>query len=264
MKKCFLFLFIGSMLLFSSCLVSKKVVYVEDMLPDTTYSVMAAPTLRIQNGDRLDILVSSKMPELAAPFNQGTGVYQVDDKGDIVTNSSVYSGNKGYLVDDQGLIDFPILGTLYIKGMTINEVKNIIKSQLISEKLISDPVIKIELLNLKISMMGEVNSVGVLDVPDGRITLLEAITRSGGLTINAAVDKINVIREENGERKVIISDLLSYDIFNSPGYYLQQNDIVYVQPRDAEITPKVQQNWRYIGTGVGLLGTVFAILNFIK
>lgn len=264
MKKCFLLLFMGSILLFSSCLVSKKVVYVEDMLPDTTYSVMDAPTLRIQKNDRLNILVSSKMPELAAPFNQGIGAYQLDDEGDIVTNSSVSNENKGYLVDNQGAIDFPILGTLYVKGMAIDDVKNLIKVRLIDEKLISDPVIKIELLNLKINMMGEVNSVGVLDVSDGRITLLEAITRSGGLTINAATDRIKVIREENGERKVIISDIQSYDIFNSPGYYLQQNDIVYVEPRDAEMTPRVEENWRYFGTGIGLLGTVFTILNFLK
>jgi|SRR5690606_37044934 len=262
MKKCFLLL-IAAMFLFSSCLVSKKVIFVEDMLPDTTYSMMEPPPLQIQNGDRLAIVISSQMPELAAPFNAGVGSYQVDGKGDVMT-STTPRANKGYLVDDQGMIDFPILGSIYVNGLTIDQIKNIIKHQLIKEKFISDPVVSVELVNLRINMMGEVNRVGVLEVPDGRITLLEAITHAGGLTVNAASNRIRVIRQNDGEQMVFVNDIMSRDIFESPTYYLQQNDIVYVEPRDAEITPKVQQNWRYVGTGVSLLGTVFAILNFIK
>lgn len=262
MKKCFLF-FIGSMLLFSSCLVNKKVVFVEDMIPDTTYSMMEPPPLQIQKGDRLDIVISSQMPELAAPFNVGLGAYQVGEQGDVVTSSS-QRANKGYLVDDQGSIDFPILGSLYVNGLTIDHIKNMISDRLIEEKFISDPVVNVELVNLRINMMGEVNSVGVLEVPDGRITLLEAITKAGGLTVNAAPERIRVIRQSDGERMVFVNDILSRNIFESPTYYLQQNDIVYVEPIGAETTPRVERNWRYFTTTLGLLGTVFAILNFIK
>lgn len=251
------------MLLFSSCLVSKKVVFVEDMIPDTTYSMMEPPPLRIQKGDRLDILISSQMPELAAPFNVGIGAYKVDEQGDVSTSSTARD-NKGYLVDDHGRIDFPILGSIYVENQTIDAVKNRIKGRLVDEKFISDPVVNVELINLKINIMGEVNSVGVIEVPDGRITLLEAITQAGGLTVNAAPERIRVIRQTDGERMVFVNDLLSQDIFESPTYYLQQNDIVYIEPAGAETTPRVERNWRYFTTTIGLLGTVFAVLNFIK
>ena len=238
-------------------------VFVEDMIPDTSYSMMEPPALRIQSGDRLDILISSQMPELAAPFNVGVGAYKVDEQGDVTTGSTVRD-NKGYLVNDYGSIDFPILGPLYVKNLTVDAVKNMIKKRLIEEKFISDPVVNVELINLKINMMGEVNSVGVIEVPDGRITLLEAITQAGGLTVNAAPERIRVIRQADGEGMVFVNDILSKDIFEAPTYYLQQNDIVYVEPEGPETTPRVERNWRYFTTTIGLLGTVFAILNFAK
>lgn len=264
MKKFLPVFFIGCMLLLNSCIISKKVVYVKDMLPDTTYNVLEAPALRVQKGDRLSIVVRAKMPELAVPFNQGLGDYQVDGQGSVLANPSSTLAEKGYLVDANGEIDFPIFGTLNIEGMTLDRVRGMIKSRLVNEKLISDPIVKVELLNLKINMMGEVGSVGVLDVPEARITLLEAISRSGGLTNNAATDRIKVIREEDGLRKMVINDIQSKDIFNSPTYYLQQNDIVYVEPRDAQLTPKAENNLRYISTGVGILAAIFSILTFLK
>ncbi len=264
MKKCLPVFFVGWMLLLNSCVVSKKIVYVKDMLPDTTYKVIMAPALRIQKNDRLSIVVGAKNPELAVPFNQGMLIYQLDDQGNIPVSSSSSMNTQGYLVDDNGEIEFPVLGTLRVERKTMDDVKNMIKQRLISQKLISDPMIKIELLNLKINMIGEVNKVGVLNVTDPRITLLEAISRSGGLTVNAAADRITVIREENGVRRIVINDIQSKEIFNSPTFYLQQNDIVYIEPRDAQSTPKVQNSWRYISTGVGLVATVFTILNLLK
>lgn len=265
MKTSLLTFFIAFTLLFSSCITTKKVVYVRDMISDTAYSVLEAPLLRIQKNDRLSIVVSAKTPELAVPFNQGSGEYQVNTQGSVSRGSSSAPINgNGYLVDDSGEIEFPILGTFQVDGQTIEQIKTLIKNKLVEERFISDPIIKVELLNLKISMMGEINSVGILDVPDARITLLEAITRSGGLTSNATPNKISVIREENGVRNVYINDIESRDIFNSPTFYLQQNDIVYVEPLGAELSPKAQNNWRLIGIGTGLITTVFSILTFLK
>lgn len=264
MKTKLLNLFLGCSLLFSSCVVSKKVVYVNDMRPDTTYSALAAPALRIQKSDRISIVVSAKTPELAVPFNQISGAYQVNEQGDISSGSPAGSDVKGYLVDDMGNIEFPILGTMQVAGKTLEEVKSMLKQRLSEDKLINNPIVNVELLNLKINMIGEVTRVGLLTVPDGRITLMEAISRAGGLTVNAASDRITVIREEYGVRKMIVTDIKSSAIFNSPAFHLQQNDIVYIEPQDAQPTPKVQQNWRYISTGIGLLATIFTVLNLLK
>jgi len=264
MKNFFITLPIGLMLMLNSCIVSEKVVYVNDMRPDTTYSVPEVPALRVLKSDRLSIVVSAKTPELAAPFNQGTSGYRVNEQGNVSAGAAAAADTKGYLVGDDGEIDFPILGALRVEGMTLNQISEMIRGRLVDEKLINDPIVNVELLNLKVNVMGEVNSVGVLSVPDGRITLLEAITRAGGLTANAAAERITVIREEGGVRRMILSDIRSKDIFSSPSYYLQQNDIVYIAPKDAVATPKVQSNWRFIGAGIGLLATVFTILNFLK
>ena len=264
MKKYLLILLIGSMMLLNACIVGKKVVYVQDMKTDTTYRVMSPPDLRLRNADRLGITISSRTPELAAPFNQRAGSYQVNERGDVTANATAAADTKGYLVNDQGQIEFPILGSLAVAGKTIDEVKNMIKQRLVNDKLIGDPAVEVELLNLKINMLGEINDVGVLTVPDARITLLEAISRAGGLTSNAASDRIVVIREENGQRKMLINNIKSREIFDSPAYHLQQNDIVYIEPRGAQMSAKEETNWRYVTAGLGLMATVFTILNLLN
>lgn len=263
MKKYLLCLGVLTLFLMNSCVVSKKVVYVKDMSIDSTYRTMMAPALRIQKNDRLSIQISSKNPELSVPFNQEGGLFNVTEKGAIAANNGVTNiTEKGYLVDQLGNIEFPVFGTLNVEGMTLEELKNSLREKLVSQKLISNPVVKIELINLKIMMMGEFNSKGMLNVPDGRITLLEAITRSGGLSTNAVTNEIAVIREEEGERKMYYNDIEKVDIFNSPTYYLQQNDIVYVKPKGAIPSAREDMTLRYIGLGtsfVTLILTMFAI-----
>jgi len=262
-KKIFLALAVSCLMLFNACIVTKKVVYVNDMSPDTAYLALEAPPVKVQNSDRISIVVNAKEAELAVPFNQGLGSFQVGNSGDLNNSASADPG-KGYLVSADGTIEFPILGTLRVAGLTLEEIRSMVRNRLIDDKLINEPSVKVELLNLKINMMGEVNDVGVIDVPDGRITLLEAISMAGGLSTNAAADKITVIREEQGVRRMYVNDILSKEVFNSPTYYLRQNDIVYIEPRGARLSDREENNWRYISTGLGLLATVFTILNFLK
>ncbi|MBB6130782.1 polysaccharide biosynthesis/export family protein [Mucilaginibacter lappiensis] len=262
MKKYFLFIGALGMLLLNSCLVSKKVVYLNDMKIDSAYKTVLAPPIRIQKNDRLSILISSKNPELAAPFNPDGGVYNLSEKGTVAAASSF--SEKGYLVDQLGNIEFPVLGTLNIEGMTLDGLKDLIRDKLINQKLVNSPIVKIELLNLKVMMMGEVNAVGVLSVPDSKITLLEAINRSGGLTRNATLEEISVIREENGVRKMYVNNIQKADIFNSPTYYLQQNDIVYVKPKSAVLSTREESTWRYIGLSTGMIGLVVGIIAISK
>src|SRR5690606_36702702 len=125
----------------------------------------------------------------------------------------------------------------------------------------SSPVIKIELLNLKVLVMGEAGN-NTINAPDGRLTLLEAISQSGGLTTNAATDRIAVIREENGLRKIYYNDIENKSIFDSPTYYLQQNDIVYVAAKAAASSGDESRTWRIMGTVLSVLTlgtTVWAI-----
>lgn len=101
-------------------------------------------------------------------------------------------------------------------------------------------------------------------MPDGRISILEAITKVGGLSPNADPNKITVIREEDGVRRKIVTNIQSQEIFNSPAYYLQQNDIVYIEPKSAEVTPKEDRFWRILGIGMGATGVIVSVLTLIK
>jgi polysaccharide export outer membrane protein len=248
----------------TSCVVGKKVVYVNDMVADSAYHMNDLPLLRVQKNDRLNIVVSAKNPELAAPFNAGIGTYKVSDDGNISMGVDRSVNTQGYLIDQQGNVTFPVLGTLHLEGLTLDQVRDLLGNQLTEQQLLKDPIVKVEMLNFKISVMGAVNREMVMNIPDARITLLEALAQAGGLTKNAAPDKITVIREESGIRKRIVNNIESGEIFSSPAYYLQQNDIVYVEPQSAENTPREDRNWRFVTTAMGSITMLFTLLNFLK
>ncbi|MGJ1262592.1 polysaccharide biosynthesis/export family protein [Sphingobacterium spiritivorum] len=267
MKRLIFALMLCSIILLNSCLVSKRMAYVQDMVPDSAYRIQEAQLTRIQKGDRLSIIVSSKTPELAAPFNIGEGMYNVNEKGNISTTGTGSGGGnmvKGYLVDQAGEIDFPVLGSISVQGLSLEELKELIRKKLIDGRLINEPIVRTELLNFKVNVMGEINRVGVLDVPDGSITLFDAVSRAGGLTTNGAPNKIAVIREENGVRKMTINDIQSEAVFQSPTYILKQNDIVYVMPRGGAVGTKEQQSWQLLSTGIGLVGLLISTLILLK
>jgi polysaccharide export outer membrane protein len=230
------------------------------MEPDLLYPLSRREELKIQPGDRLQILISSKNPELSAPFNVGVGGYQVGMDGEIKTMANSAMQEKGYTVSPQGNIEFPVLGELYVEGLTRQELADLIRERLRKDELINDAIVTVDLLNLKIIMIGEVNSVGVLSVPDGKITLLEAITMSGGLTNNAMMNEVAVIREEVGGYRMMINDLRKVEVFNSPSFYLQQNDIVYVKPVTRGLSERESNVLQFSTFLLGLGSTVVSLM----
>ncbi len=264
MRKYLIFSLLSGIMLFTSCAL-RKITYVDNMVPHKDYSVTKQGEIKIQQNDRLNIIVGSKNPELAAPFNYFTGSYRVDENANISTSPAASSVKENeYIVDNSGNINFPILGTIHVEGQTINGVSELLKDILVSTKLVNDPLVKVNLLNFKITMLGEIGTVGVLSVPDNKITLLDAIARSGGLTQNAVQKKISVIREENGVRKMIVNDISSVALFNSPAYYLQQNDIVYVPPKSGQSDPREDRFWKYFSTATTTLSLLLTYLLWSK
>ena len=214
-------------MLLASCESPKKFVYMQDMNVETEYPYFNKHEAVVHADDRLDITVSSKSPELAVPFNANGGAIQVSNGG-TVDAASVQK--RGYRVDKDGYINFPILGRLHVEGMKTSEVTEMIRKKIIEGNYIKDPIVDMEYLNFKYTVLGA-SGPSVYDVDGDRITILEAIAKAGDITENGKVDKVSVIREENGKRMRYPIDLRSKDIFESPCYYLQQNDIVYVEPK---------------------------------
>lgn len=213
-------------LLATSCGTYKKINYIQDANTGSAMSMAINQGIIIQPKDMMSIVVSSRNPELAKMFNLPVASYQAGSE--IVTTST--QRLLGYVVDNDGNIDFPILGSIHVAGLTRWEVSKLIKETLISKSLLSDPVVTVEFMNFKISVMGEVASPGTFTISGDKITILEALSLARDLTIFGRRDRVFVIREQNEERNIFQLDLRSVELFNSPAYYLQQNDIVYVEP----------------------------------
>ena len=257
-KKYVAYLVVCMAVFFTACTSTKKIIYLQDVVPLKQQEIEQKYEVIIHGDDLLAIMVNSRDPELALPFNMPMVSYQLG------SNTGGQQRVLGYLVDTNGNIDFPILGEIHVEGLTRMQLTELIKNKLIEGDLIKDPIVTVQVLNFKISVMGEVGRPGSFTISGDRITLLEALSMAGDLTIYGRRDRVGVIRENNGKRTILFHDLRSADIFNSPCYYLQQNDIVYVEPNKAKSgQSSINQN-NSIGVWVSVISllTTIAVLIF--
>lgn len=210
----------------------------------------SAQEVIIQPGDILSISVSSLNPEADMPFNRSLSLAEGSES------------NQGYLVDSQGEIDFPILGTIEVGGFTKPALKNKFKTLL--SNYLSDPIVNIKQLNFRITVLGEVSNPSTFVVPSERINIIEALGLAGDMTVYGKRDNVLLIREVEKKRSVIRLDLNDKSVLNSPYYNLAPNDIVYVEPIPSK---KEQASLTRANVGIGLslisaIGTIlFVVLN---
>ncbi len=224
MKKNIPLLFIGFVMMLTSCHVSKYI-YLEDMPLDQTLPITHKEETRIKPGDRLDIHVSCQKMDLAIPFNSHS--YSVAENGEATAKDT--PPVKGYLVDEEGFINFPVLGQLQVSGLTMPQVSAYIKQLLVEGRHIPDAVVETTINNFTIYGLGAL-SPGKLVVPDAKINILQAVAQMGDIK-QGKIHKVRVIREDEGMRMEFDIDLNKKDLFDSPAFYLQQNDIVYAEPK---------------------------------
>ena len=211
----------------ASCNTSEKILYFQDIVVNRPEVIEATRDITLQPMDQISILVSSKDPELAALFNLSRAQYRVGNGSGI----SNYNGEmSGYTIDELGEIDFPVLGKLHVGGMTKSEVAAMVKKRLIDESLVNDPVVTVEFMNLYFSVLGEVRNPGRINVETQRFSVLDALAKAGDLTEYGLRDGVIVIREENGQKTYHRLNLNDAAVLSSPYFYLQQNDVVYVEP----------------------------------
>lgn len=255
-KKTWAGLALGLGLLLSSCGSLEKTVYFQDSGQEVVQEITQKYEVHIHQDDLLSIVINSTNPELAVPFNAPVVSYQIG--GNPYGQATV----MGYLVDANGYIDFPVLGRIKVEGMTRDQLNTYIKNRIIEEGYINDPIVSVKFLNFKVSVMGEVGKPGNFTVSGDRITVLEALSMAGDLTIYGKRDRVAVIRENQGIRSLVYLDLRSAKIFESPYYFLQQNDIVYVEPNKRRAQQaEINQN-NSVGTWVSIasLLTSMAVL----
>lgn len=230
MKKIILMGGLGLALFLNSCYSAKDMTYLQDMEAFKSYPMEEQNEVKIQQYDRLAITVAAKNPALATPFNLSNGTGGVFSIDNMSKASSDNKETKGYVVNQNGNIEFPVLGSLYVEGLTCSQVRDKIKKMLVDKGYIKEPIVVVDLLSFQISMLGEVNHEGIHTVQKKSLNLLEAIAMAGGLTDNARLDRVMVIRTENGKRTAYAHNLRLQEIYSSPVFQLQQNDVVYVEP----------------------------------
>lgn len=222
-------------LLSSSCVSKKNVVYLQQGVTENkedkeSKSLNYEPVLQVD--DVLLIVVSAENPEVAIPYNLNITPLQ----GTILNAVSPYS-LQSYLIDKDGNIDFPILGKIKLGGLT--RIDAIQKIKILLEPHLKDPSVNLRILNFKISVIGEVNRPGSFPLQSERITLLEALSLAGDLTIYGNRNSILIIREKESVKTIEKVDITKRDFINSPYYYLCQNDQIYVEPNKTKVNASV-------------------------
>ena len=227
--------------LFTSCSVPQNVAYLQGAQNAEIFEIASSQNsmIKVRPYDKMSIIVTCKDPVLAQMFN--LPVYS----NGHVQRSSVTGGNlreynlayndgiSAYTVSSAGTIDFPVLGELKIEGMTRSEVAGFIKGELMGRGLIKDPIVTVEFLNVGISVLGDVREPGRYDLNVDQLTIIEAISLAGDLTIQGQRENIKVIRKEGDKVQTYLVDLTNPEaLVKSPAYFLAQGDIVYVEPND--------------------------------
>lgn len=250
-NKIFNLLIVIVILTISSCASKKELVYFQGDQQSTTKYEEYIP--KIQSSDMLAISVSAADIKATEPFNQQS-VYQV--------NSGVQNNPyaKVYTVDENGYINYPLIGNVKVGGLTRTEAENELKAKI--SKYIVNPGVNINFTNFRISVLGEVAKPGNFTIPSERVSILDALGMAGDLTINGVRKNIMVIREQNGQKQTYNVDLTSKEILNSPVYYLAQNDVVYVEPNNAKISSsKFTPNYSLWISVAGVIISVIAVIS---
>lgn len=245
---------------FASCSSSKDYVYLKDLTPGN-YPKEATRQTVLQPGDRISISVLNEKQELATPFNSRTGYYISPESGEISQSSATNTDiTQGYLISAEGFIEYPILGRIQVAGLTLREVSDLIKTKIIQEGRLKNPIVSVEILNFKVYVLGMQNNNTEVSTKDGQLTLLQALAQID-IASNYRLDNIKVIRELDGQRLVYTVNLQTKELYNSPAYYLQQNDMIYIEPR-YRLRDEFNVALRYISvvTAVSSLATTMIYL----
>ncbi len=217
MSKYYLLLFM--ILLATSCATKRQILYFQNTEGLSELADMQKFEPVVEMNDVLYINVSSLNAEGVAPF------VKIPTEGTLNNQNPLLNG---YLVNSEGNIQFPVIGSVAVVGKTRMQIQNELSSQLV--EFITDVVVDVRIMNFKITVIGGVNNPGVYTIQDERVTLPQAIGLAGDLSAEGNREKIMIIREEDGKQKVTNIDITQTDLFNSPYYFLKQNDIVYVEP----------------------------------
>ena len=249
------------MIFFSSCLTYKDIVNFQDgssLGVGISDSVINHHEVRLKTDDIVQVIITSFNKEEAERFNL-LNSQQSQQNFNQLSNASI-SDPFGYRVDSKGNIELPVIGACQVAGLTLEESKELIFKKITATGYLKDLVIQIRFLSFRITVLGEVTNPGTYTIPSQKITLLEALGLAHDATLFSKRDNILVVRESNGKRNYGRVNLKSKEVFQSPYYYLQPNDLIYVEPHKSKILSAPDPASRYVSTVIALVSLMFLII----
>jgi polysaccharide export outer membrane protein len=246
---------------FTSCVSQKTITYFQptNENSDTLLSnFLPKYTLHLMPGNIINVGVSSISPESNTMFNPYMIMQQISNQNSQTNN---LTPAIGYMIDDEGAISLPLIGKVTVAGLSTKEASEQITQKL--EKYLINPTVNVRMLNYSVSVLGEVTRPSVYNIPNERVTLPEVLSLAGDLTIYAKRDNILIIREKNGKRQFGRVDLTNRNIFNSPYYYLQPNDVVYVEPGKGKTTSS-DRTVQLAPTMISGLSLIVVLFTYLK
>lgn len=242
------FLFV---LVFSACTSPKQILYFQDLKSSARDTLVQGRDYRIQPKDILQVTVTSLNAEMDEVFSRSA--LRFEENGNLMT---------GYVVDSAGVIGLPYAGYLKVAGMTLFECRKLLTDSL--SAALRNPIVNIRIANYSISILGEVNRAGTFQFPQDLVTVPQALSLAGDLTINARRDSVLLIREIDGVRSYQRFDLRRSDLFASPIYYLQNRDIIYVPPAKSKIAQTDTRRWQWFAFATTVLSLTTVIISRVN
>lgn len=269
MKKSTSFLLaLMALLLMSSCVSTKKIVYFQDS--DEVFrqgqQIMQQYEMRLKPADQVYIKVTCSEPDLLSIFAQdvvmGTAGGGTNMSSSYINSSGNMTNAYGYTVTNEGYVILPAVGRVNVAGCTMDEAAKRIEQSIIDANLIKDPEVTVLLLNARVAVLGAVRSPQVVSLTSERNTILDVLSRCGDIADTGLRQKISLYREENGVRKKYSIDLTDCDVFQNPAYYVQQNDMIYVEPNKSQ-SVKSSAFYTFLSAGSSIISVVSAIVSIV-
>lgn len=267
--------------LLPSCLNTRHLTYMQGSFDTAKLADIKIPEARVRPGDLLSIIVYSDNPEATALFNQSLIIVSSSANANAIPGGATGTGatgggsgssagaigggsptTPGYLVDEDGNIQFQGLGLLHVENLTKDSLKILLDSRL--KQYLKNPYYTIRFMNYRFTMLGEVQRPGIFSIPGEHVSLLEALGLAGDLTLYGRRDNIVVYRETEGKRQWGRLDLTKPDVMLSPFYYLQQNDVVYVEASKRKLQANDQVTTRNVTIAATVISTLAIIITLLK
>ncbi len=250
----------------SSCVSSKKIIYFQgsDDKFAQAQQIQQMYEMRLKPADQILIKVTCDQPELLEVFNLDVTMGSGSRNGSNLSYGSTGSMGSvyGYTIDNEGFVSLPMLGKVSVKDLTTDEAAKAIEQKIIEKNIIKEPDVTVRLLNARVAVLGAVRSPRVVSLNSERNTILDVLAQCGDVSDQALRKNVTLYRETNGQRSMYHLDLTQADIFESPAFYVQQNDMIYVQPNKSQ-NVRSSAFSTFLSTGASILGVISSIVALV-